>query len=48
MKREQAIIRWFAMWLEQKAEGISDIFTTDAVYIECWRPKSKSGTRADE
>lgn len=39
MKREQTIIRWFAMWLEQKAEGISDIFTPDAVYIECWRPK---------
>lgn len=37
-KREEAVRAWFAMWLEQRDAGISDLFAEDARYIESWGP----------
>ena len=38
-KREQIIQLWFDMWLKAVDLGISDIFSTDAVYTESWGPE---------
>ncbi|MCI8525894.1 MAG: nuclear transport factor 2 family protein [Oscillospiraceae bacterium] len=38
-QREQALRRWFAMWLRQDAAGIEEIFAPDAVYVESWGPE---------
>lgn len=38
-QREQALRRWFAMWLRQDAAGIEEIFASDAVYVESWGPE---------
>ncbi len=38
-QREQALRRWFAMWLRQDATGIEEIFAPDAVYVESWGPE---------
>lgn len=37
-RREEAIRRWFAMWLEKKDRGIAELFDKDALYIESWGP----------
>lgn len=37
--REAAVRLWFRMWLEKDGQGIPDLFTPDAVYIESWGPE---------
>ena len=34
--REQAVRRWFGMWLHARDEGILSLFTPDCVYTESW------------
>ena len=36
--REQAVRRWFDMWLHARDEGILSLFTPDCVYTESWGP----------
>ena len=36
--REQAVRRWFGMWLHARDEGILSLFTPDCVYTESWGP----------
>ena len=36
--REQAVRRWFNMWLHARDEGILSLFTPDCVYTESWGP----------
>ncbi len=38
-EREQNIQAWFKMWLEGSEQGIEDIFSPDAVYVESWGPE---------
>lgn len=38
-EREQKIQVWFKMWLEGSDQGIEDIFSPDAVYVESWGPE---------
>lgn len=38
-EREQKIQAWFGMWLEGSDQGIEDIFSPDAVYVESWGPE---------
>lgn len=38
-KRERIIRLWFEMWLGKKNLGISDIFSSNAIYIESWGPE---------
>ena len=38
LEREQAIRRWFSMWLTGADTGISTLFARDCVYIESWGP----------
>ena len=38
-QKEQAVRRWFAMWLAGRAEGLEELFAPDAVYIESWGPQ---------
>lgn len=37
--RERIIRLWFEMWLAKKDLGISDIFSSNAIYIESWGPE---------
>ena len=37
--REQAVRRWFSMWLEGRDTGILQLFAPDALYIESWGPE---------
>ena len=37
--REQAVRRWFSMWLEGRDTGILQIFAPDTLYIESWGPE---------
>ena len=37
--REQAVRRWFSMWLEGRDTGILLLFAPDALYIESWGPE---------
>ena len=37
--RERIIRLWFEMWLAKKDLGISDIFSSSAIYIESWGPE---------
>lgn len=38
-KRERIIRLWFDMWLQKTDFGISDLFSSDALYIESWGPQ---------
>lgn len=38
-EREQKIQVWFKMWLEGSEQGIEDIFSPDAIYVESWGPE---------
>ena len=38
-KREQAVQRWFDMWLHAQDEGITELFAPDCVYTESWGPE---------
>ena len=38
-KREAFIHLWCDMWLQQQDMGIDDIFTSDVIYTESWRPE---------
>ena len=38
-ERERLTKKWFDMWLKANCEGVEEIFTSDAVYIESWGPK---------
>lgn len=38
-EREEKIQAWFKMWLEGSEQGIEDIFSPDAVYVESWGPE---------
>lgn len=38
-KKETLIKNWFNMWLLGTCEGIEDIFSRNAVYIESWGPR---------
>ncbi len=38
-RREEVIRAWFDMWLRAGCEGIEELFTPDAVYIESWGPE---------
>ena len=38
-QRETLLRQWFAMWLQQEALSLSDLFAPDAVYIEGWGPE---------
>ena len=37
--REQAVRRWLRMWLERRCDGLEELFTPDAAYIESWGPE---------
>ncbi len=37
--REEIVRRWFGMWLGADCDGIEEIFSPDAVYIESWGPE---------
>lgn len=39
VEREIKIREWFDMWIENRSEGIENIFEENAVYIESWGPK---------
>ena len=38
-EREEAVRRWFSMWLHQTDTGICGLFTEDCEYIESWGPR---------
>ena len=38
-EREQKIQMWFEMWLNRSDEGLEDLFSPGAVYIESWGPE---------
>lgn len=44
-QREDAIRRWFAMWLQKRDLGIRDLFTEQAVYTESWGPEYVGAAR---
>ena len=37
-RREEAVRRWFSMWLQKEDTGIRELFCPDAVYVESWGP----------
>ena len=43
--REAAVRLWFQMWLTGEGNGILDLFTPDAVYIESWGPEYHGAAR---
>ena len=38
-ERENAVARWFAMWLQKTDLGIEEIFSEDVLYVESWGPE---------
>ncbi len=44
-EREAAVRLWFQMWLTGEGDGILDLFTPDAVYIESWGPEYHGAAR---
>lgn len=43
---EQAVRRWFSMWLEGRDTGILQLFAPDALYIESWGPEYRGASRS--
>ena len=38
-RREQAVRRWFGMWLSGEDAGMETLFSPGCVYIESWGPE---------